>query len=216
MSDLSRFVQIRPDWSRFDHGSSTWFQRLSDTFWLCARPPVSRVLYPTARVVSRVGWRSSIWDDGSPPPRATYPEAARDEPLPLYLVLLRAGLAQPAGHPTAGALLPHHLTLAAVLGRENTAGTGRRYVSVRFPSARAAWELPSALSRGARTFLDLQPGQTWPETATARRPGDVHCSAVQGDDRSRASLAMASARWLRCRRTWIGWKESNRSTSALS
>ena len=117
----------------------------------CARPPVSRVLYPMPRVVSRVGWQSSIWDDGYPPPRATYPETARDEPLPPYLVLLRAGLAQPAGHPTAGALLPHHLTLTAVL---TEARTGWRCVSVRFPSARAAWELPSALSRGARTFLD--------------------------------------------------------------
>ena len=113
MSDLSRFVQIRPDWSRFRHDSSHNFLRLSNRFWLNARPPVSRVLYPTARVVSRIGWRPSIWDDGYPPPRATYPEAARDEPSPLYLVLLQAGLAQPAGHPTAGALLPHHLTLTA-------------------------------------------------------------------------------------------------------
>ena len=52
--------------------------------------------------------------------------------------------------------------------------TGWRCVSVRFPSARAAWELPSALSRGARTFLDPRPGQTRPETAAARRPGEIH------------------------------------------
>ena len=56
--------------------------------------------------------------------------------------------------------------------------TGRRCVSVRFPSARAAWELPSALSRGARTFLDPRPGQTRTEAATARRPGGFHCIAV--------------------------------------
>ena len=123
-----------------------------------ARPPVSRVLCPMPWVAPGIGWRPSIWDDGYPPPRATYPETARDEPLPPYLVLLRAGFAQPAGHPTAGALLPHHLTLTAAAAE---AETGRRCVSVRFPSARAAWELPSALSRGARTFLDLR---------TSRRP----------------------------------------------
>ena len=48
--------------------------------------------------------------------------------------------------------------------RPHTEGrTGRRCVSVRFPSARAAWELPSALSRGARTFLD-------PRTSREPRP----------------------------------------------
>ena len=66
-----------------------------------------------APIARGIGWRPSIWDDGYPPPRATYPETARDKPQSPYLVLLRAGFAQPAGHPTAGALLPHHLTLTA-------------------------------------------------------------------------------------------------------
>ena len=66
-----------------------------------------------APIARGIGWRPSIWDDGYPPPQATYPETARDEPLSPYLVLLRAGFTQPAGHPTAGALLPHHLTLTA-------------------------------------------------------------------------------------------------------
>lgn len=42
--------------------------------------------------------------------------------------------------------------------------SGWRCVSVRFPSGRPAWELPSALSRGARTFLDA------PAEAVAPRP----------------------------------------------
>lgn len=94
--------------------------------------------------------------------------------MPPYLVLLRAGFAQPAGHPTAGALLPHHLTLTAVTPMVvDQMRTGWRCVSVRYPSGHPAWELPSALSRGARTFLDRRAAST----AAARRPGNYHSSA---------------------------------------
>ena len=60
--------------------------------------------------------------------------------------LLRAGFTWPAGHPTAGGLLPHHFTVAAA-----------EAVDVSFlwhsPSGRPDWVLPSALLCGARTFL---------------------------------------------------------------
>jgi len=65
--------------------------------------------------------------------------------LALYLALLRAGFGQPACLHTAGALLPHHFTLAH---RE----VGGMFLC-HFPSGRPAWVLPSALPCGARTFL---------------------------------------------------------------
>ena len=102
--------------------------------------------------------------------QATYPETARDAraargPRSPYLVLLRAGLAQPAGLPAAGALLPHHFTLTAPAGR------GGGMFLWRFPSGCPAWELPSALSRGARTFLE-------PAEANPRPPGGLAGSRV--------------------------------------
>jgi hypothetical protein len=42
-------------------------------------------------------------------PTSTLPEQAY---FPSYLVLLQMGFTQPAGHPAAGELLPHHFTLA--------------------------------------------------------------------------------------------------------
>ena len=61
--------------------------------------------------------------------------------------LLRAGFTWPAGHPTAGGLLPHHFTVAATAW----------VVAVSFlwhsPSGRPDWTLSSALLSGVRTFL---------------------------------------------------------------
>ena len=49
------------------------------------------------------------------------PEGSSDQPgdwaghpVSLYLVLLRMGFAQPAGHPAAGELLPRHFALAPI------------------------------------------------------------------------------------------------------
>jgi len=71
------------------------------------------------------------------------------EGLAPYWALLRAGFCQPVCHHTAGALLPHHFTLACL-----TAGG---MFLCHFPSGRPAWALPSALPYGARTFLDRPP-----------------------------------------------------------
>ena len=50
------------------------------------------------------------------------PRARRAASTPSYLVLLRAGFTWPAGHPTAGGLLPHHFTLAQLQLRRSAAG----------------------------------------------------------------------------------------------
>ena len=51
------------------------------------------------------------------------PSGSSDQPgdwpgvhMPPYLVLLRTGFSQPAGHPAAGELLPHHFTLTLAGG----------------------------------------------------------------------------------------------------
>ena len=80
----------------------------------------------------------------------------------------------------------------------------------RYPSGRPAWELPSALSRGARTFLDRARRRSRDRPAAWQ----IHCTATdavarRGQPRSRASLASASARRLNSRRTWIGTKTSS-------
>jgi len=74
----------------------------------------------------------------------------------LYLALLRAGFGQPVCLHTAGALLPHHFTL----GRLVAAGM----FLCHFPSGHPAWELPSALPCGARTFLSRPPEGGRPRT----------------------------------------------------
>ncbi len=87
----------------------------------CNRPsrPVSRVLYP-----SQLGRMVTIYL------ALPLPEGSSDQPgdrpgilLSLYLVLHRMGFTQPAGHPAAGELLPHHFTLTLPLPEG-------RYVSV--------------------------------------------------------------------------------------
>jgi len=74
-------------------------------------------------------------------------------PLSLpYLALLRAGFGRPAVHTTAGGLLPHHFTLAPM-------NRGGMFL-FHFPSGCPAWELPSALPGGARTFLPDESGRS--------------------------------------------------------
>jgi len=85
--------------------------------------------------------------------------------LALYLALLRAGFGQPVCLHTAGALLPHHFTLAHL-----TAGG---MFLCHFPSGRPAWVLPSALPCGARTFLSRRKRR--PRTLGPLR---VHCSTL--------------------------------------
>jgi hypothetical protein len=123
---------------------------------------VSRVLYPSSFNTLEAGRMAAIHLG----PRlleasSDQPEGGPGRPLPSYLVLLRAGFTQsfrppegdegsfltegPAGHPAAGALLPHRFTLTP---------TNRGGLSLwHFPSRRRAWALPSALPCGARTFL---------------------------------------------------------------
>ena len=55
-------------------------------------------------VAISLGWRLPATSSNQPEDR---PGALSSS----YSVLLRVGFAQPAGHPTAGELLPHHFTL---------------------------------------------------------------------------------------------------------
>ncbi len=101
----------------------------------------------SVQVLSAPG-RSSIWDDGHPPPLAAYPRLERPgSSLAAYLALLRLGVTVP--HPVArvcGGLLPHLFTLT------------RHWRAVcflwPFPSPYDAQALPGSLPYGARTFLD--------------------------------------------------------------
>ena len=85
--------------------------------WVRPRGPISRVL--CLRQPSPV-WRSgSHFSRAAVAHRLQQPTRGRGRasPLPSYSALLRKGLAQPAGRPAAGALLPHHFTLSPRLGR---------------------------------------------------------------------------------------------------
>ena len=139
---------------------------------------------------------------GYPPSLATYPRAGPKLPLPSYAVLLRAGLAQPAGHPTAGALLPHHFTLTS----RRQAGGG--LFLWRFPEGRPYWELPSALSRWSSDFprppafkRPRPPGhlaqgdRTPPPCAWGpKRPCSVWLFTVEGGVRQRIRTTVLFAR----------------------
>src|SRR4029453_7233994 len=74
---------------------------------------------------STPGWRPSIWDGRGRRPRPVHegprpgqpPRPRRRGRWVPYSTLLRVGFAKPAGHPAAGALLPHRFTLAGPLAR---------------------------------------------------------------------------------------------------
>ena len=103
----------------------------------------------------------------------------------LYLVLLRAGFAWPAGHPAAGGLLPHHFTLTA------PASGGVLSVALSFGSPRlgvtqrpALWspDFPprldgAAIARPPRSALQPTPAplltQATPRKPTAKGPRGV-------------------------------------------
>ena len=73
-----------------------------------------------------------------------------------YLALLQAGFSRPPCCQDAGALLPHHFTLALPSRlRERKGGL----FLLHFPSARAAQALPGALPGGVRTFLPSEEGR---------------------------------------------------------
>jgi len=107
---------------------------------------------PISRVLSRASIYLGHWlpsaSSGQPGTLRRRANAGPFRELAPYLALLRAGFGQPACLHTAGALLPHHFTLAH---RE----VGGMFLC-HFPSGRPAWVLPSALPCGARTFLTRQ------------------------------------------------------------
>jgi hypothetical protein len=115
------------------------------------------------------GWRPSIWDRRCRRPRAVHqgtrpgqpPRPRRRSRCVPYSTLLRVGFTEPAGHPAAGALLPHPFTLAA--GSTRTVRS-RWPAAVCFlwhcPAGHPDWRLASTLPCGGRTFLG--PGEPGP------------------------------------------------------
>jgi hypothetical protein len=92
--------------------------------------------------------------------------------------LLRAGFAWPAGHPTAGGLLPHHFTVAAT----DAAAVSFLWHS---PSGRPDWVLPAALLCGVQTFLRRRaargrPTGLRPQCTRRRPPWPQRRSEAQG------------------------------------
>ncbi len=69
---------------------------------------------------------SSLWETGYPIPHAVNPKGPRAASTPSVLTLLPMGFTRPMCLHTAGALLPHHFTVAALLRLCHFCGTFRR------------------------------------------------------------------------------------------
>ena len=73
--------------------------------------------------------------------------------LSLYLVLLQMGFAQPAGHPAAGELLPHHFTLIPKDGIVSVAlSVGSPLLGVTQHLARWSSDFPPFYKRAVTRF----------------------------------------------------------------
>src|SRR5215510_7567793 len=134
-------------------------------------PPVARGRWP------------SIWDAGLPAPLATATRGLGEQPFaagplsgggsPSYLVLLRAGFTWPAGHPTAGGLLPHHFTLAGLCRRCHFCGTFLRVTPTGYYPALCSAEpgLSSPSHNGTeRPPVRLGPGRSYRGAALSEPP----------------------------------------------
>ena len=154
-------------------------------------PPVARGRWP------------SIWDAGLPAPLATATRGLGEQPFtagplpgggsPSYLVLLRAGFTWPAGHPTAGGLLPHHFTLAGSRRRCHFCGTFLRVTPTGYYpalcSAEPGLSSPAPHGDGATT-RPPRPRAILPRSGTQRIASSI------------ARLASASAPRFRSRGTY--------------
>ena len=92
------------------------------------------------------------------------PPGSSDQPgdkdghlLSLYLVLLQMGFTQPAGHPAAGELLPHHFTLTRT-GSHRLKASRWRYVSVALSVGSPLLGVTQHPARRVRTFLPSETG----------------------------------------------------------
>jgi hypothetical protein len=111
-------------------------------------PPVSRIL---SRTTIHLGASLPVRSCGLPGTRST----GRRRPC---LALLRVGFAEPPQSPVM--LVSSYLTVSPLPVPE--IGPSAVCSLLHFPSGHPAWELPSTLPFGVRTFLD-------PKTAVARR-----------------------------------------------
>ena len=95
---------------------------------------------------------------------------------PPYSALHRVGFAWPPCHHDAGALLPHHFTVAA-----GAASRTRCAVSFlwHFPEGFPCWTLSSTLLCGVRTFLEERPG---PKVRPSPRLPGLHVEYSSGPD----------------------------------
>jgi hypothetical protein len=123
---------------------------------------------------------------GPPLPTASSGQP-RDRPgvlVSLYLALLRVGFAQPAGLPTAGALLPHHFTLTPTPRFGQAQGRLLRAGAVcfcgTFRRVAPPGYCPAPSPGGARTFLPSAKCRA----ATTRSAGPSQSSSARGASQS--------------------------------
>src|SRR5262249_26745188 len=134
-------------------------------------PPVARGRWP------------SIWDAGLPAPLATATRGLGEQPFaagplsgggsPSYLVLLRAGFTWPAGHPTAGGLLPHQFTLAGLCRGCHFCGTFLRVTPTGYSPALCSAEpglSPPSHNGTERPPVRLGPGRSYRGAALSEPP----------------------------------------------
>jgi hypothetical protein len=144
--------------------------------WRRGSRPVSRLLCPRG---SPRGWRPSIWDRRRRRPRAVHqgtrpgqpPRPRRRGRYVPYSTLLRVGFTEPAGHPAAGALLPHPFTLAAGSTADRTGPGGRRRFAFCGTVLRVAptggWPAPCPVEAGLSSI---------PVARDRGRPADSPCT----------------------------------------
>ena len=125
----------------------------------------------------RTGRWPSVWDDGYPPPQATYPRVECGAPWPSYLVLLRAGLAQPDRSP--GPLVRSYRTVSPLPPAPPLRAGERRSVSVALSVGSPPLDMdPAPCRNGARTFLGATDGSHQRDATT--RPPDCPRSVSAG------------------------------------
>jgi hypothetical protein len=105
--------------------------------------PVSRIL---SRVTIPLGRPLPAGSSGAPGPSAGSVFGA-------CFALHRTGFGEPPCHHDAGGLLPHLFTLTAGVSGDVRSPEAVSFLC-HFPSAFAAWDFPSVLPCGVRTFLE--------------------------------------------------------------
>ena len=143
------------------------------------------------------GPRPSIWDDGCPPPQATYPGTRTGRPRASpYLALLRVGFTEPVRSP--GLLVRSYRTVSPLPRL-----SGAVCFLWHFPEGHPWWTLSTTLPCGARTFLP----QTIAARGRAARSGRYFIRQRHRLHNRRPASDVARMRLLNpSRRRWRDWR----------